>query len=210
MNFINIAIDFVLHIDKYVSIMINFFGLFTYGILFLIIFLETGLVIMPFLPGDSLIFVSGAFASQGDLNIFILYIVFVLAAIIGDSVNYFLGNYFGPRLFKNNFLFKEEYLGKTEKFYDKYGSKTIILARFIPIIRTFAPFVAGIGKMNYKKFIIYNVLGGVLWVSLFLFGGYFLGSVPIVKDNLTIFIFIIIIVSIIPAIVEYFRQKNKN
>lgn len=190
--------------------MINSFGLFTYLILFLIIFLETGLVITPFLPGDSLIFVSGAFASLGDLNIFVLYIIFVIAAIIGDSANYFLGNYFGPKLFKNNFLFKEEYLEKTEKFYDKYGSKTIILARFIPIIRTFAPFVAGIGKMNYKKFIIYNVLGGVLWVSLFLFGGYFLGSVPIVKNNLTIFIFIIIIASIIPAIVEYFRQKKKN
>ncbi len=210
MNFINLLIDFVLHIDKYVSIMINSFGLFTYLILFLIIFLETGLVITPFLPGDSLIFVSGAFASLGDLNIFVLYIIFVIAAIIGDSANYFLGNYFGPKLFKNNFLFKEEYLEKTEKFYDKYGSKTIILARFIPIIRTFAPFVAGIGKMNYKKFIIYNVLGGVLWVSLFLFGGYFLGSVPIVKNNLTIFIFIIIIASIIPAIVEYFRQKKKN
>ena len=204
-------IDFFLHIDKNLALIIQNYGTFTYVLLFLIIFCETGLVITPFLPGDSLIFAAGALAASGMMNVIFLFIILSLAAIIGDSINYLIGSMIGPRIFheKNRFL-KKEYLDKTQKFYEKYGGKTIIIARFIPIIRTFAPFVAGIGKMKYKKFLFYNIIGGILWVSLFLFAGYFFGSLSFVKNNFSLVIIAIIIISIIPAIIEYLRCKYKE
>ena len=203
-------IDFIIHIDKYLALIIQNYGLFTYIILFIIIFLETGLVITPFLPGDSLIFLTGAFAAQGVFNIVILFLILVLAAVLGDTVNYWIGNYFGDKVFSKSSLFKREYLEKTRQFYKKYGGKTIIYARFIPIIRTFAPFVAGIGAMDYTRFLIFNVIGALSWVLIFLLGGYFFGRVPIVKDNLTIVILLIILISILPPLIEYLRHKLRR
>lgn len=218
-------IDFILHIDKHLSNIIIQYGILVYGLLFLVIFVETGLVIMPFLPGDSLLFAAGSFAAIGSLNIFILLLILSLAAVLGDSANYFLGHRFGRKLFKKRdnpeercfkisfkerICLNEEYLKKTEKFYEKHGAKTIIIARFIPIIRTFAPFVAGVGKMNYGKFLSYNVIGGLVWVLLFTLGGYFFGNIPIVKDNFGLVIIAIIIFSVIPAIVEVVRSRRKN
>ena len=203
-------LDFVMHIDKYLGIIINNFGYFSYAILFLIIFLETGLVLTPFLPGDSLIFISGAFAGRGDFNIFFLWILFSVASILGDSLNYFIGNYFGEKLFSKSKLFKKEYMDKTKQFYVNHGGKTIILARFVPIVRTFAPFVAGIGKMDYKRFLGYNIIGGLLWVSLFLFTGYYFGKIPWVEENLSLMIILIVFLSIIPVIIEYLRSRKKK
>jgi membrane-associated protein len=207
---IKLIIDFVLNIDKYIDLIVYRFGIFTYFILFFIIFFETGLVITPFLPGDSLIFVAGAFAAKGVLNVFLLYVFFCLAAILGDSINYLIGNYLGEKIFLKHKLIKEENLNKTKNFFNKYGGKTIVLARFVPIIRTFAPFVAGIGKMNYTRFVFYNILGGIIWVSLFLFAGYFFGKIPFVERNLTIIIFIIIGISVVPIIYEYIKHRIKN
>lgn len=206
MNFFN-PLDFIIHIDEHIGTFIQTYGSFTYVILFLIIFLETGLVIAPFLPGDSLLFVTGAFAAQGVIDIFYLFILLSLAAIIGDSVNYYIGNVFGERIFRNSRFFKKEYLEKTEQFYHKHGGKTIIFARFIPIVRTFAPFVAGIGKMRYRRFAAYNVLGGIAWVAIFLLGGYYFGTIPVVQENLTFFIILIIIISILPPLIEYIRTR---
>jgi membrane-associated protein len=202
--------DYLIHLDKYLLILAEKFGLFIYLLLFLIIFLETGFVITPFLPGDSLLFVTGTLAAQGVLNIFSVLILLSLAAIIGDSVNYWLGNYFGVRIFQKSRFFKKEYLEKTKEFYHKHGGKTIIFARFIPIIRTFAPFVAGVGKMNYSKFFLFNVIGGIFWVILFLFGGFYFGRIPIIEKNLTIVVYSIIIISIIPIIIEFLRNKLKK
>ncbi len=202
-------IDFIMHLDKYLSLIIQSYGVFTYFILFVVIFLETGLVITPFLPGDSLLFLAGTFAAQGSFNILLLFLILALAAILGDSFNYWIGNYFGVRVFSNSVLFKKEYLERTKEFYRKYGGKTIIYARFIPIIRTFAPFVAGIGAMDYKNFLIFNIIGALSWVTLFLLGGYFFGGVPIVKDNLTVFVFLIIFISILPPIIEYIKNRRK-
>lgn len=209
---INSLIEVVLHLDKYLNEIIIQYGIFVYVLLFIVIFIETGLVIMPFLPGDSLLFAAGSFAAIGSLNIFILLIIFSLAAILGDSANYWLGHKFGRKLFKkeNKFFLKEEHLTKTENFYEKHGSKTIIIARFIPIMRTFAPFVAGIGKMSYGKFLSYNIIGGLLWVFLFVLGGYFFGNIPIVKENFGVVIIGIIIISLIPAIVEIVRNRVKK
>jgi membrane-associated protein len=177
----------------------------------LIIFLETGLVITPFLPGDSLLFAAGAFAALGALNVWVLFVLLSVAAILGDTVNYWIGHYIGPRAFSGNIRFlKKEYLDRTHAFYEKYGGKTIILARFIPIIRTFAPFVAGIGAMTYSKFIVYNVVGGIAWVGIFLFGGYFFGNLPFVKDNFTIVILAIIGISVLPGVIEYLRERSRS
>ncbi|MBI2451888.1 DedA family protein [Candidatus Pacearchaeota archaeon] len=200
-------IDFVLHVDKYVGMMIENFGIFTYLILFAIIFLETGLVITPFLPGDSLIFVIGTFAAQDYLNVFFLYALFLAAAILGDTLNYWIGNYFGVNVFEKSRFFKKEYLERTKKFYRRHGKKTIILARFIPIVRTFAPFVAGIGKMHYGTFLSYNVIGGFIWVTLFLLGGYFFGNIPFVQENLTLIVYLIVLTSILPGAIEYLRNR---
>ena len=178
-------IDFILHIDKYIGMLIDKFGAATYLILFLIIFAETGLVLTPFLPGDSLLFIVGTFASQGYFNIMLTWILLCIAAILGDSANYTIGNLFGKKLLKEKNLIKKEHLKKTDDFYEKYGAKTIIIARFVPIVRTLAPFVAGIGKMEYKKFLTYNVVGGIFWVTLFTLAGYFFGGIPFVQKNLT-------------------------
>ena len=210
MNLLFQLADFIIHIDKYLEVIIQNYGLLTYFILFMIIFLETGLVITPFLPGDSLIFLTGAFAAQGAFNLAIIFFVLVIAAIIGDTVNYWMGNYFGERIFSRSFLFKKEYLERTRQFYIKHGGKTIIYARFIPIIRTFAPFVAGVGAMNYRRFLVFNIVGAISWVLIFLLGGYFFGGVPIVKDNMTIVVFLIIFISILPPIIEYLKHKLKN
>ncbi|MEK6855452.1 MAG: DedA family protein [Nanoarchaeota archaeon] len=200
-------ISFILNIDIYLSEIIKTYGSLTYVILFMILFLETGLVITPFLPGDSLVFVAGAFAAHGAINIIFLFIILSAGAILGDTVNYWIGSYFGEKFFLKSRFFKKEYFDRTNEFYRKHGGKTIILARFMPVIRTFAPFVAGIGKMNYRRFLLFNISGGILWISLFLFAGYYFGTIPFVKENLTIFILIIIFLSIIPLIVEYLRKK---
>jgi membrane-associated protein len=205
------AIDFVLHIDAHLSALIQACGLWTYGILFFVIFFETGLVVTPFLPGDSLLFAAGTFAAAGALNIVGLFFVLAAAAVLGDTVNYWIGRIVGPKVFYKEKVrfFKKEYLERTHTFYEKYGAETIIIARFVPIIRTFAPFVAGIGRMTYGKFISYNVIGGVGWVALFTFGGYFFGNIPFVKKNFSLVIIAIILISLVPAVVE-FRKHRKT
>ncbi|MCI1944004.1 DedA family protein [Clostridium luticellarii] len=212
MSFIENLINVVLHIDKYLNIIIQNYGLWTYGIIFLIIFCETGLVITPFLPGDSIIFATGALASEGMLEVFTLYIVFFLAAVLGDTANYFIGKKIGTGILeKENIRFvNKEHLDKAHRFYEKHGSMAIVLGRFIPIIRTFVPFIAGIGEMSYSKFITYNVLGGFLWVSLFLWGGYFFGSLPFIKRNFSYVVIAIIIISLIPAVVTFVRERKKD
>jgi membrane-associated protein len=209
MEFITQFIGIFLHLDKYLSTVIQGYGYWTYLILFIIVFCETGLVVIPFLPGDSLIFAAGAFAAKGDMKLSILFIILCIAAVAGDTVNYEIGHYIGPKIFKqDNIKFlNKEHLERTHKFYEKYGGKTIIFARFIPIIRTFAPFVAGIGQMGYKKFISYNIIGGISWICLFLFGGFLFGNVPVVKNNFTTVIYAIVVISVMPAAIEYFRQK---
>jgi membrane-associated protein len=199
MNIITTLIDFILHLDRYLGEIIQNYGTWTYLILFFVIFMETGFVVTPFLPGDSLIFAAGAFAGLGYLHVGILFAVLALAAIAGDTANYWIGHYIGPRAFSGSVRFlKKEYLDRTHVFYEKHGGKTIIIARFIPIIRTFAPFVAGVGAMTYPKFIAYNVIGGLAWVALFTFGGYFFGNLPVVQENFTFVLLAIIIISVLP------------
>ena len=211
MEIISELVDFILHLDVHLNTIIKNFGIWTYLILFLIIFLETGVVVTPFLPGDSLLFAAGSFAALGSLNVFALFILLTLAAILGDTLNYWIGHFIGPRAFSGNTRFlKKEYLDRTHVFYEKYGGKTIILARFIPIIRTFAPFVAGIGAMDYPHFCFFNVIGAVLWVSIFTFGGYFFGNLPFVRDNFTIVIMVIILISVLPGVFEFLREKFKS
>jgi membrane-associated protein len=211
MQIISEFIDFLLHLDVHLNSIIQNFGIWTYLILFLIIFMETGFVITPFLPGDSLLFAAGSFAGLGSLNIFALFITLSLAAIIGDTVNYWIGHFIGPRAFSGSIRFlKKEYLDRTHEFYERHGGKTIILARFIPIIRTFAPFVAGIGAMDYPRFFLFNVIGALLWVSLFTFGGYFFGNLQIVQDNFTIVIIAIILISVLPGVFEFLRDKYNS
>jgi membrane-associated protein len=211
MEVIKFLIDFVLHMDEHLSVIISDYGAWTYGILFLIIFLETGFVITPFLPGDSLLFAAGSFAALGALNPVYLFILLSIAAVIGDTVNYSIGHYIGPRAFSGEIKYlKKEHLDRTSEFYEKHGGKTIILARFIPIIRTFAPFVAGIGAMTYSKFILYNVVGGISWVAIFTFGGFYFGNLPFVRDNFEIVIFTIIFISFIPPVLEFFKARRGN
>lgn len=202
------AIDFILHVDKYIGTFISIYGSFTYLILFLIVFIETGFVFVPFLPGDSLIFITGTFAAAGALNIFVAFIIFSTAAILGDILNYFFGSYFGEKVFSR--YIKPEHMDKTKEFYHKHGKKTIILARFVPIVRTVAPFVAGVGKMDYKVFISYNIIGGIVWAAIFSFAGYYFGSLQFVKNNLTLITILIIFVSFIPAFIEYFKHKRNK
>jgi len=208
MNLILYLIDLILHLDKYLGQIIQSYGTWTYLIMFFVIFMETGFVVTPFLPGDSLIFAAGAFAGLRYLNVGILFVVLAVAAIAGDTTNYWIGHLIGPRAFSGNIRFlKKEYLDRTHAFYEKHGGKTIIIARFIPIIRTFAPFVAGVGAMTYPKFIAYNVIGGLAWVALFTFGGYFFGNLPIVQENFTFVILAIIFISVLPAIIELIKGR---
>jgi membrane-associated protein len=209
MEILKTLIDIVLHIDKYLSEIIQNYGLWTYLIMFTIIFLETGLVVTPFLPGDSLLFAAGTFAALGALDMMWLFAILSIAAIAGDTVNYWIGAYVGPKIFhkeKVRYL-NREYLDRTHQFYEKYGGKTIIIARFIPIIRTFAPFVAGIGSMTYWRFISYNVVGGIAWIVICTLAGYFFGNLPIVKENFSLVILAIIIISILPGVIEYIRHR---
>lgn len=215
MEFIHFIIDFILHIDRHLLELVENYGVWVYAILFLIIFCETGLVVTPFLPGDSLLFVAGALAASnvtGDFNIIILNIILITAAILGYGVNYTIGRFFGEKLFSNpdSKIFKQSYLEKTHQFYEKHGGKTIILARFVPIVRTFAPFVAGMGHMGYKHFAAFNVIGGVIWVVLFTLLGYFVGTIEWVQQNLKLLMVAIIFLSIVPAIVEVIRERAKS
>ncbi|MGZ8545224.1 MAG: DedA family protein [Flavisolibacter sp.] len=213
MEAIQAIIDFILHIDDHLVRIVSDYKTWTYLILFLIIFAETGFVVTPFLPGDSLLFAAGAIIANpaSGLSIILMCLLLIVAAILGDLVNYHIGKYIGPKAFSGRYRFlKKEYLQKTQAFYDKYGGKTIIYARFVPIVRTFAPFIAGIGTMSYKKFASYNVIGGVLWISSFLFLGYFFGGIPVIKNNFSYVIFGIIILSILPPVIELIREKRKK
>ncbi len=205
-------IDIILHLDRHLVWLVQNYGSQVYFILFLIIFCETGLVVTPFLPGDSLLFVAGAIAATGAMEVQWLALFLMLAAFCGDNTNYWIGRYFGPRIFTraDSRLLNRAHLERTNQFYAKHGGKTIIFARFLPIIRTFAPFVAGIGRMNYSYFVSYSAFGSVFWISFFVFGGYFFGNVPIVKNNLTFFIFGIIIVSILPGMIQFIRNWLGN
>lgn len=211
MNIVLYLIDLFLHLDKHLHVVIQAYGGWTYFLLFLIIFMETGFVVTPFLPGDSLIFAAGTFASLGALNVHVLFFLIAAAAILGDTANYWIGHFIGPRAFSGNIRFlKKEYLDRTHEFYEKHGGKTIILARFIPIIRTFAPFVAGVGEMTYWKFISYNVVGGLSWVALFTYGGYFFGNLKFVKENFSLVVLAIILISVMPGVVEYLKSRRQS
>jgi len=209
MEYLKGFIDLFLHLDKHLNELVSQYGIWTYLILFLIIFAETGLVVTPFLPGDSLLFAAGALAATGALEVHTLAILLLIAAIIGDTVNFWIGYFFGHKIkFDNkNRILKKDYLDRTHAFYEKYGGKTIIFARFVPIVRTFAPFVAGLGSMNYTKFMFYNITGGVAWIVSFIYGGYFFGNIPFIKKNFTIVVFVIIFISILPGIIEYGKMK---
>ena len=214
MEYVQSFISFFLHLDVHLAELTRDYGSWIYGIIFLIIFCETGLVVTPFLPGDSLLFVAGAIASAGSnhINVHILAILLATAAVLGDACNYAIGRFFGKKLFNNpdSRIFKQSYLRRTQDFYEKHGGKTIIIARFIPIIRTFAPFVAGMGKMKYPRFFSYNIIGGIAWVLSFTYAGYFFGELEFVKKNLTFLILAIIIISVMPAIFEVWRNTRKK
>lgn len=208
--------DLFIHLDKHLSVIIQAYGTWTYALLFLVIFMETGLVVTPFLPGDSLLFAAGTFASPAlaqpgqtpPLSITALWLLLFTAAVIGDTVNYWIGHFIGPRAFSGEIRFlKKEYLDRTHEFYEKHGGKTIVLARFIPIIRTFAPFVAGVGAMSYGRFIFYNVFGGALWVTIFTWGGYFFGNLPFVQENFSFVVVAIILISVLPAVYEVLKER---
>jgi membrane-associated protein len=204
-------IDLFLHLDQHLGQLISQYGIWTHLILFLIVFCETGLVVTPFLPGDSLLFAAGTFAALGALDLWLVVLLLLIAAIAGDTVNYWIGAYIGPRAFKGDVRFlRKEYLDRTHAFYERHGGKTIIMARFVPIIRTFAPFVAGIGAMSYPKFILYNVVGAVLWVGLFVLGGYFFGNISVVRENFTLVILVIIALSVLPIVVEALRARRSR
>ncbi|MGG7079144.1 DedA family protein [Clostridium sardiniense] len=210
MNLISGLIDVVLHLDKYLGVLINNYGTLVYVILFFIILCETGLVVTPFLPGDSLVFAAAAFAAIGSLNIWILLISLSVAAILGDTINYNIGKHLGQKLLNrgDSRFIKKEYIDKTNAYYDKYGGKTIVIARFIPIVRTFAPFVAGIGSMHYKQFITFNAIGGLLWVLTASLLGFFFGNIPFVANNFSLVIIAIILISILPAVIEVIKGRK--
>jgi membrane-associated protein len=212
MEIITKLIDFILHLDTHLNYIIESAGLWCYLVFFLIIFAETGLVVTPFLPGDSLLFALGTLAAAGSLKVAWLFVVLSAAAVLGDSANYAIGKYFGQVILKHEgaWFLKKEHVERTHRFYEKYGAKTIVIARFVPIVRTFAPFIAGVGKMTYLRFFSYNVIGGLLWVTLFIFGGFFFGNIPVIKRNFTLVIFAIIIISILPAVIEVIRQKRQK
>ncbi|WP_205953376.1 DedA family protein [Pantoea stewartii] len=213
MEFIHFVVDFILHIDVHLAELVAQYGIWIYAILFLILFCETGLVVTPFLPGDSLLFVAGALAALpgNDLNVHLMVTLLVIAAILGDAVNYTIGKLFGERLFSNpnSKIFRRSYLDKTHAFYARHGGKTIILARFVPIVRTFAPFVAGMGHMSYRHFALFNVTGALAWVLLFSYAGYLFGDLPVVQENLKLLILGIIVVSVLPGIIEIWRHRRQ-
>ncbi|MBK8163148.1 MAG: DedA family protein [Gammaproteobacteria bacterium] len=211
MELITAAVDVLLHLDRHLEALIAAYGMWVYVILFLIIFCETGLVVTPFLPGDSLLFVVGTLAGAGLLDVGWIIPSLIIAAILGDSVNYWIGGLAGPAVFRrdDSLLFKRRHLERTHQFYERHGGKTIIIARFVPIVRTFAPFVAGIGRMAYARFLAYNVTGAVAWVTLFVGAGYWFGDLPVVRQNLTLIIFGIIIVSVLPGVFEYLRHRRR-
>ena len=212
MGFVPQMIDLVLHVDKYLDLIIQQYGLLTYVLLFVIVFCETGLVVTPFLPGDSLLFAVGAFAARGSLDVVVALVVLAAAAILGDTVNYWIGAVVGPKVFhKENVRFlNRKHLDRTHEFYERYGGKTIVIARFVPIVRTFAPFVAGIGKMTYGRFLSYNVFGGLLWVLLFVLGGFYFGNIGIVRRNFSLVIIAIVLISILPGVIEALRHRARS
>lgn len=212
MELIRQALDVLLHIDQHLTTLIQHYGLWTYAILFLVVFCETGLVVTPVLPGDSLLFAAGALAAQGALHPFHLFWVLALAAVLGDTVNYWIGYAVGPTMFAQGRVrcLKKEHLDRAHRFYERYGGKTIVLARFMPIIRTFAPFVAGIARMTYRRFIAYNIVGGIVWVALFIYGGYHFGNLQLVRHHFSLVIFAIIVLSILPALIEALRHRRPS
>src|SRR5512139_1560246 len=211
MELIKTFFDIFIHLDRHLTIVIQNYGVWTYLILFLIIFCETGLVVTPILPGDSLLFAAGALASTSALDVGILFFILSFAAIAGNKTNYWIGHLIGPKIFhkQNVRLLNREYLDRTHRFYEKHGGKTIVIARFIPIIRTFAPFVAGIGAMTHWKFSIYNIAAGIAWVAIFVFAGFYFGNIPVVKRNFTLVIFAIIFISVLPGIIEFLRHRRR-
>jgi membrane-associated protein len=208
-EFIAAFIDLVLHLDKHLQLLIQNYGIWIYAILFLIIFCETGLVVTPFLPGDSLLFVAGALAATGSMHVHILFILLVVASFLGDNTNYWIGRFFGPRVFsrEGSRLLNPKHLERTQAFYDRHGGKTIIIARFVPIVRTFAPFVAGIGRMVVPRFMMFAIVGALVWIGSLVYAGYFFGNIPWVKNNLSLVIVGIVVLSILPGIIEYLRHR---
>ncbi len=209
MDFLTFAIDLFLHLDKHLAEIISRYGTWTYALLFFVIFMETGFVVTPFLPGDSLLFAAGTFAALGSLNVYLLAGLLMAAAILGDTANYWIGHTLGERAYQSRWV-KKEYLDRTHAFFEKHGGKTIFLARFVPIVRTFAPFVAGVGRMSYGYFISYNIFGGIVWVTLFTFAGYFFGNIPFIKHNFSLVILAIIFISVLPMVVEFWRSRQEK
>lgn len=209
MNFVTFLIDVFLHLDQHLSAIITQYGAWTYGLMFFVIFMETGFVVTPFLPGDSLIFAAGTFAALGSLNVWLLFILLAVAAVLGDTVNYWIGHFLGDRAYNIKWI-KKEYLDRTHAFFEKHGGKTIFLARFVPIVRTFAPFVAGIGRMPYSYFFSYNVFGGITWVAIFTFAGYFFGNIPFIRDHFSTVIIAIILISLVPMLFEAWRSRRES
>ena len=211
MEFVAALVDLFLHLDVHLDRVIQDYGAWTYALLFLIVFCETGLVVTPILPGDSLLFAAGAMAARGTMDVGLLSVLLIVAAVLGDACNYAIGNYMGPRvLCRDGRFLKRAYLQRTQRFFERYGGKTIILARFVPIVRTFAPFLAGVGKMTYPRFAAYNVLGAVLWVAIFVWGGYLFGNIELVKKNFTLVILAIIAVSLMPGMLEWLRHRREQ
>lgn len=210
MEWLALFIDFILHLDVHLTDFVTSYGMLTYGILFLIVFAETGFVVTPFLPGDSLLFAAGAIAALGSLNIVLVVVLLITAAVLGDTANYWIGHFLGRKIVDNPKIpfINQEHIDKTEQFYKKHGGKTIVLARFMPIVRTFAPFVAGVGKMEYDKFLLFNVVGGIVWVVVFTLAGYFFGNLPFIKENFHYAIFVIVGLSLVPMIYEYINNKR--
>jgi len=211
MEFLKAVLDFFLHIDKHLILVTQQYGAWSYGILFAVLFMETGFVVTPFLPGDSLLFAAGSLAALGSFNIWLLLVICISAAFLGDTVNYWIGHFFGEKLFaKDRAFLKKEHLHKAQAFYEKHGALAIVLARFVPIVRTFAPCVAGISKMKYSHFMIYNLIGGVLWVSIFLLAGNFFGNIPFVKHNFELVMVVIVLISVVPITFEFIKAKMEK
>jgi membrane-associated protein len=211
MELIQLAISFILHVDQHLVELFNQYGLWIYGILFLIIFCETGLVVTPFLPGDSLLFATGALIAGSILDINLMALIVISAAVLGNIVNYTIGHFFGEKLFSNphSKIFRRDYLDKAHAFYEKHGGKTIVMTRFVPIFRTFAPFAAGMSSMSYQRFLIYNFIGALLWVGIFLYAGYWFGNLPVVRKNFTLVILGILVISVLPIVYEAWKARKE-